>query len=147
MVARICVSLLLSGALSACRSAPADAQVGREFGPVKILLYAEIREATYGWLGDRPIPANYEVVTYSYSANFKELDSAIAAVLLANQEGTPTADGRHKAVSAIVTAQRIKPGGDARGSDPLVGGHRDCRSAGQPVRSLESDFGPARIER
>ena len=111
MVARICVLLLLSGALSSCGSAPAEELVGREFGPLKILLYAQIREGICGWLGDRPLPAAYAAVTYSYSANFKELDHAIAAVLAANGEGTRTVDGRHKAVRAIVTARRINRGG------------------------------------
>lgn len=112
MVARICLLLFFLGGLVSCRSAPAEQpQPGRDFGPVKILLYAEIRDATYGWLGDPPVPANIEAVTYTDSANFKALERAIAAAIEANGEGQHMAEGQHKAVSAIVTAQRIKQHG------------------------------------
>ena len=105
MLVRTGVLLLLSAVLFSCRSVPINAQVGREFGPVRILLYAELRDATYGWLGDKPVPAQIEAVTYSYSANFKELERAVAATVTAN------AGGQYKAVSAVVTGQWIKKGG------------------------------------
>jgi hypothetical protein len=62
-VARTCVLLLLAAELLSCRSAPVEAQAGGELGPVKILLYAELKDATYGWLGDERAPANIEPVT------------------------------------------------------------------------------------
>jgi hypothetical protein len=104
MVARTCVLLLLAAGLLSCRSVPVEAQAGGELGPVKILLYAELKDATYGWLGDEPTPASIEPVTYSYSANFKELERAVDATIAAN------AEGQHKAVSAVVTGQRIEKG-------------------------------------
>ncbi|WP_153067204.1 hypothetical protein [Steroidobacter cummioxidans] len=72
---------------------------------MQILLYAEVREATHGWLGDSPDSGNIESVTYSYSANFKELERALVETIRAN------AEGQHKAVRAIVTGQRIKAPG------------------------------------
>jgi hypothetical protein len=105
MVARIFLLLFLSSGLMSCRSATVAAQAEQVFGPVPILLYAELREATHGWLGDSPASTDIEAVTYSYSANFKELERAIVEIIRANEEG------QHKAVKAIVTGQRIKAPG------------------------------------
>ena len=103
MVARICLLLILSSVLLSCRSASVAAQPAAEFGPVRILLYSELREATYGWMGDSPVATDVELVRYSYSANFKPLSAAIDEIIKANNEGGP-----HKAISAIVTGERVK---------------------------------------
>jgi hypothetical protein len=109
MVARNCLLLMLSSVLLACRSVSVAAQPAAQFGPVRILLYAEVREATHGWMGDSPAATDMEFVRYSYSANFKALSAAIEEIIKANNEGGP-----HKAISAIVTGERVKaPGGAA----------------------------------
>lgn len=94
--------LVLSVLLFACRSASVEAQASGEFGPMRILLYAEVKEATHGWLGDKPVPANIEAVSYRDSANVQELQSALYASIDAN------AEGQRKAVSAVVTWRRIE---------------------------------------
>ena len=103
MVARICLLLILSSVLLSCRSASVSAHPAGEFGPVRILLYSELREATYGWMGDSPTPMDMEFVDYGYSYNFKALSAAIDEIIKANNEGGP-----HKAISAIVTGERVK---------------------------------------
>jgi hypothetical protein len=72
---------------------------------VQILLYAELSDASYGWLGGAPEPMSIEAVTYSYSANLEELHRAMTETITANKEG------QHKAVRAIVFGQQIKERG------------------------------------
>jgi hypothetical protein len=100
--------LVLSTVLLSCRSASVAAQPAGEFGPVRILLYAEVREAAHGWMGNSPAATDMETVDYSYSANFQALSAAFDEIIKANNEGGP-----HKAISAIVTGERVKAPGVA----------------------------------
>jgi hypothetical protein len=108
MVARLCLLLALASVVLSCRSAPVAATPEGPFGPVRILLYAELREGTHGWMGASPVARDMEAVDYSYSGNFNALDAAMAEIIRANEDGT-----RHKAVVAIVTGKRIHEFGEA----------------------------------
>lgn len=108
MVARRCLLLVLASVMLCCRSASLAAPFEGTFGPVRILLYAELREAMHGWMGVSPAATDIEAVNYSYSENFDALDAAMAEIIRANEDGT-----QHKAVIAIVTGERIYEFGEA----------------------------------
>lgn len=107
-VARLGLLLVLASVMLSCRSASVAAVPEGPFGPVRILLYAELREGTHGWIGASPAAADMEAVDYSYSENFKALDAAIAEIIRANEDGS-----QHKAVIAIVAGERVHELGKA----------------------------------
>jgi hypothetical protein len=88
--------------LISCRSVSVAQRVEHEFGPVQITLYAELTEATHGWLGDSPVPEKIQAVDIDNSANFEDLDKALTEAIHAN------AGGQRKGVSAVVIGRQVE---------------------------------------
>lgn len=101
---RLLVPLFLS-LLTSCTSAPVVSDLAQEFGPNKILLYAELRDATYGWISVSPAPSRIVGVYYRNSNGFEALYDAVGQIIEANEAG------QYKAVTAVVTGRWIEEHG------------------------------------